>query len=324
MSRSLALLAAVLLLLGACLWLDLASPLSARLRSGRPVNGLLSLSVRNQEAPPDLYALVLGPSAGTLDLISLPDNLAVDASSRTLEGLFARGGRTAVEEAALGLVSGSGLGSDPLFLRFAVAVRTPSPVELRGALASAASDPLFWLRLPGRLKRLGGTGGLRPYDALLLAWRLARLRPDAVSLSRPPLAQDEGRRRGRAVARLVPDLTAAVLSRAEGLKDEDPAALTAEILNASGASGVALRATKLLRWRGVDVVHFGNAPSVQPTVRIVVHSGGPETAQAVLSALGCPETDTVVELVPDPQTSVTVILGKDHLRCTRLAEETPF
>jgi len=204
--------------------------------------------------------------------------------------------------------------------------RIPSPFEVRGGLAAAAADPLFWLRLPGRLGRLGALrAGLSPYDTLLFAWRLSRLRPDAMSLSRPPVespAQGSGRR-GKAVSRLVPELFSSVISGTSAVRSAGGSApMTAEVINASGAAGVALRATKILRLRGVDVVHFGNAPAPEPTMRIIVHSGRPDDAGTVIDAFGCPEADTVVELEPDPQASVSVILGRDYTRCARLDDRS--
>lgn len=312
----------LLLALAVCVCLDLRSHWAAALRTSKPVAGLLSLRLPRAQRPPALYAVVYAPAAGTLDLLVLPPSLAVDASSTTLGEVYARaaadGGpesaSEAIARAALAALAGQGAwpgnSSEPFRIVLTLpGERIPSPFEVRGALAAAVADPLFWLRLPRRLRRMGALrSGLSPYDALLFAWRLSRLRPDGVSLSRPP---------GGKVARLVPELFSSVRSPA-GERGAGAAAMSAEVINASGAGGVALRATKLLRLRGVDVVHFGNAQVQEPTVRIVVHSGGPDEAGTVLDALGCPEAGTLVELEPDPQATVTVILGRDYTRCTRL------
>ncbi|MBI5242172.1 MAG: LytR C-terminal domain-containing protein [Elusimicrobia bacterium] len=333
----------ILAALCAVLWLDLSSPLAAALRTGKPVAGLLSLRLNDRKTPA-FYAVVYGPSAGTLDLVHLPPSLVVDASSRTLSEAYGRslaGGKNpkaAVEAAAQAALSA--LNRQPAWpgrartpWRIAAKLssgRIPSPFEVRGTLAAVAADPLFWLHLPRRLRALGADAeGLGPYDAFLLAWRLSRLRPDGISLSRPP-AQTPGEdawgpkrpaKRGKRLFRLVPELFSSILARAEGRKGApENVQPTAEVVNASGSPNIALKATKILRLQGFDVVNFGNASALQPTVRIVVHSGAPEDAETVIRALGCPESGTLVEFEPDPQTSVTVVLGKDYLRCAQLNE----
>lgn len=355
--------ALILFAFGALVWLDRSSPLAATLRKNQPVAGLLSLRLNDRKAPA-FYAVVYGPAAGTLDLVQLPPSLVVDVSSRTLSETFSRslaGGEDpkaaseAAAQAALAALDRQAAwpGRGPRHWRISAVLdsgRIPSPFEVRGALAAVAADPLFWLRLPRRLRALGADAlweapslkravlplakgadakSLAPYDAFLLAWRLSRLRPDGISLSRPPV-QAPGEdpwgpkrpaKRAKRLVRLVPELFSSILARAEGRRGaSEEAQPTAEVVNASGAPNIALKATKILRYHGFDVVNFGNASALQPTVRIVVHSGAPEDAERVIQALGCPEEDTLVEFEPDPQSSVTVVLGKDYPRCAQLNE----
>ena len=83
-----------------------------------------------------------------------------------------------------------------------------------------------------------------------------------------------------------------------------------EVLNASGVSGLARRATEHLRDRGFDVVYLGNAGATdQQTTVVIARTASIDAAQRVAAALG---TDSVA-LEPDPQLylDATVRLGKD-------------
>lgn len=85
-----------------------------------------------------------------------------------------------------------------------------------------------------------------------------------------------------------------------------------EVLNASGRSGLARSATRVLRRAGVDVVHFGNAPGgaeSRDSTRILLRRGEASAARRVRDALG---VGTIVE-APDPELllDVSVLLGAD-------------
>lgn len=86
-----------------------------------------------------------------------------------------------------------------------------------------------------------------------------------------------------------------------------------EVLNASGRTGLAREATRLLRDRGFDVVHFGNAGGRRGDTTLVLERGSRDGAgQDVADALGGGrvgrERDTTAMV------DVTVILGKDWHR----------
>lgn len=90
----------------------------------------------------------------------------------------------------------------------------------------------------------------------------------------------------------------------------EPAARV-EVLNASGASGLARRITEVLRTAGFDVVFYGNAPQSAPADTTVVldRTGDVEWARAVARALGTAIVRSAVDstLLLD----VTVWVGKD-------------
>lgn len=81
-----------------------------------------------------------------------------------------------------------------------------------------------------------------------------------------------------------------------------------EVLNAGGRSGMAQRATDLLRARGFDVVYFGNAERFDRERSTVLdRMGREEAARAVARALGI----AAVRSEPDEElyVDVTVRLG---------------
>jgi hypothetical protein len=317
-----ALAALALAALAACAALETSSPIAAAIRSGKPVAGLFALRAQGLEGsvPPVLYCAILQPSAGTLDLIWIPPSARDSSSSSTLAGVYSRAcGRgadpwaaskamaRAARETLSALPAWAGVGAQ-IYAELSPA-SAPAFRDLRAGISSGAQDPLFWLRLPFRLRELGLRGGEGPgrYEALALAWALERLKPGGVALERlaeGPLAEallDEIFTRGVEGARAAP--------------------ATVEVINASGAPGIALRATKILRWQGVDVVHFGNAPVPEPSMSFLVRFGPQSAAWTAREALGCPDGDVVTEMEPEPRASVTVILGKDYLRCRGLAED---
>lgn len=84
-----------------------------------------------------------------------------------------------------------------------------------------------------------------------------------------------------------------------------------EVLNASGRPGLARQATDVLRDRGFDVVHFGNAPGgYAPDSSLVLDRVGKmEAARRVADAAGIHR----VQARPDANLylDVTVVLGRD-------------
>ncbi len=101
-------------------------------------------------------------------------------------------------------------------------------------------------------------------------------------------------------------------ARAFPIPGERGAAVTVEVLNASGRTGLARLGTRVLRRSGIDVVYFGNAPAgVSPldSTRIVLRRGDRASAERVRQALG------VGRIVLEPEAAllldVSVLLGAD-------------
>jgi hypothetical protein len=84
-----------------------------------------------------------------------------------------------------------------------------------------------------------------------------------------------------------------------------------EVLNASGTSGQARRATGILRDAGFDVVFYGNAPgSFSPDSSLVLDRVGRlEHARAVARRLGIREVRTEVDA--GRFVEATVVIGRD-------------
>jgi hypothetical protein len=100
--------------------------------------------------------------------------------------------------------------------------------------------------------------------------------------------------------------------RAYAVPGEDGDRVTVEVLNATGRTGLARTATRVLRQAGIDVVYFGNAPSETgelDSTRILVRRGDAGAGERVRRALGT----GVVTVARDSARllHVSVLLGTD-------------
>jgi len=329
--------AALLFLLGAAVLRDRVSPLSQALRDGRPLTALVSLRFTGQGGvvPPALYLAVYGPAARTLELSLLPPSIRTEENGgKTLadayESSFAEGGNIPKAGHAMTETAQKLLGSDPLWpdsvrwgakqADFRVSAELSgdsepaSPHWLRRKVFTWTQRPLFLIETMRLLHTLRDEGGARLtlYDAFLTARELCRLEPGSIRLSRFPGPKH-----------LRPFL-GGLLHRASG-RPEEPSAPTVEVLNATDVGGVALRATKILRLAGFDVVHFGNAPEherrQEPLSRFLDRTGRIAAAQAVAGALGCPHEGVLGDMEGRAEADVTVLIGRDHTGCTQLEKE---
>lgn len=90
------------------------------------------------------------------------------------------------------------------------------------------------------------------------------------------------------------------------------AAITVEVLNASGRAGDARVGTRLLRHEGIDVVYFGNAgASMLDSTRIIVRRGPAKVGEKVRAALGVGRVE--IELDSSKLLDVSVLLGSDFV-----------
>jgi len=90
---------------------------------------------------------------------------------------------------------------------------------------------------------------------------------------------------------------------------EDGPAVTVEVLNTTGRSGLARVATMRLRERGIDVVAFGNASEPLDSTLLVVRRGDEREAERVRRALGLGRV--LVDRDSSLFLDVTVLLGAD-------------
>ncbi len=104
-----------------------------------------------------------------------------------------------------------------------------------------------------------------------------------------------------------------VLASQDRERPEPPASwsrIRVQVLNGAGVTGLAARATDLLREGGFDVVEVGNAGSFDhERTRVVSLTDGGQSARAVAGWLGVVEVE--VERDSTRYADVTVILGQD-------------
>ena len=96
----------------------------------------------------------------------------------------------------------------------------------------------------------------------------------------------------------------------------EPDRVVVEVLNASGAVGLARAATRRLRDEGLDVVYFGSDTSqTLDSTEVLVRRGAAESGERVRRALGAGRVRTA----PDPArlVDVTVRLGVDFAALRR-------
>lgn len=83
-----------------------------------------------------------------------------------------------------------------------------------------------------------------------------------------------------------------------------------EVLNGSGVRGLARRATRVLRGRGIDVVDYGNAAEPAESTVVILQRGERSAAERVVRVLGLGAIreggDTLRRV------DVTVVLGSDY------------
>jgi LytR cell envelope-related transcriptional attenuator len=117
----------------------------------------------------------------------------------------------------------------------------------------------------------------------------------------------------------VPTMGAALLvlgscagdgSQGHPIPGDRSAAILVEVLNASGRSGDARLATRLLRHAGIDVVYFGNAAeNGLDSTRIIVRRGSAHVGQKVRAILRQGRIE--IELDSTKLLDVSVLLGAD-------------
>ena len=86
-----------------------------------------------------------------------------------------------------------------------------------------------------------------------------------------------------------------------------------DVLNGSGARGVAAKFMNYLRGHGFDVVEMKNYKlSNSPRTLVVDRVGNRAAAQRIASSLGVSEKNVIQQLNPDYFVDVSVIIGGDY------------
>jgi hypothetical protein len=307
-------LLAVLLLaaaLGAA-WAESRSDLAARVREGRPWLAWIEARERGRPAMPSLELAVYDPVARRLRLIQVPGDLKLEPKGRRtlerayLEALKQTEDPEAAARAAEDLAEAHlrELSPEPIPAVSARLLIDLPPLEpddepsLEAARELKARGRRFrtWAALVRRAARGLSSRDRSGLDALLFALELRRVPLERLEPARLP--SDE----------LAPDFLGRLLSTEPPPENGRPA--TAETLNGAGAPGLASRAAKVLRSRGVDVLTTASAP---PRARTLVYDriGDFARADKTRAALGCPDARTVTRLDPSRAVDVSVELGAD-------------
>lgn len=301
--------AALAAALGAA-WAESGSGLAARVRDGRPWTAWVEARERGRSAPPSFHFAVYDPTARRLSLVHVPGELKLE-KRRTLERAYldalkasedpdtAARAAEDLAEARLRELSPEPVPSAATRLTVEVA---PPETEDEPAVAAALAlkargrSPRAWLSLARRAVRARRAGDRDAFDPLLFALELRRMPLENAEPARLP---DEAQ---------APSLLGRIL-RAEP-REPDGRAVTAEVLNDAGAPGLATRAGKMLRLKGVDVLTTGSS---RPRARTLVYDrvGDFRRAASVLSALGCPAARAVTRVDPSRVVDVSVELGGD-------------
>ncbi|MFH2202440.1 MAG: LytR C-terminal domain-containing protein [Elusimicrobiota bacterium] len=312
------------------------SQLAGELALSRPVHGLLSARFAGQgkTVPPALYYLIYSAPAGALELVLIPPAAPAEMTpgegrrDRTLADVYgeayaaagdpARAAR-AMGEAALQLVRRAGTDGEGFWPKHAFWLdlelppdaRPAFPVEMKRSVIGILSSTLYWPKFAAAARALLAAEQTRwgPYDLLIAAREFQRIRQENIRLSSLPAPG------------LQPHFLQWLNKRANGTSAQDTnEAAKVEILNATEEPGVALKATKILRLQGFDVLHFGNSQTLQQELRVVDKTGRYEAARAVLRALGCRDSNVLTAMEETPRTDITVMLGRDYTRCTELTK----
>lgn len=295
----------------AAAWGQAGAPLARSVREGRPWLAWVEAHERGRgrEAPEFLLASYDG-AAPRLILLDIPPDTKLEPRRSVerayAEALSAAGDESAAARAAEGLIEARLRALSPetiprvdgrLSVELAPLTEADEPcVETAAGLESLARSPLAL----ARALRAAAAGLLRgdraALDPALFLLELGRVGSGALEPARLP---DEAQAPG-----LLARLFAAEAPPGDGR------GITAEVLNGAAESGLASRAAKMLRWKGVDVLAIGAG---RPRARTLVYDrvGDFRRAAAVRAALACPSARAATRVDSARAVDVSVELGAD-------------
>lgn len=290
--------------------LEAGTTLAGRVREGRPWLAWLEARERGTATVPSLHLLVYDPVARRLTVLHAPGDLKLE-KRRTLErayldALKAAGSRDAAAAAAEDLAEARlrELSPEPVpavSARLAVevaplAAEDEASVFAARELKARSRRPRTWAALARRAWRGLRAGDRTALDPLLFALETRRAR---VADLRPARLPDETNAPALLGRLLATDLPAA-----------DGHATTVEVLNGTSVPGLASRAAKMLRFKGVDVLSTATEPARERTL-VYDRVGDFRRAAETLAALGCPPARAATRVDPTRVVDVTVSLGAD-------------
>jgi hypothetical protein len=291
-------------------WAESGSSFAARVRDGRPWLAWVEARERGRGAPPSLHLVLYEPTRRRLALLHVPGELKLEGR-RTLERGYLEAlketgdpeaaGRAAEDLAERRLRELSPEPIPEISARLVVEIPPPAPddepaVDAARELKARGRKPRTWVALARRAGRALMAGDRSGLDPLLFALELRRAPVERLQPARLPVDD------------LAPALLGGFLSADE--RPSDGRAATVEVLNGAGAPGLASRAAKVLRSKGVDVLTTGSAPSRAGTL-VYDRIGDFERADKARKALGCRSARTVTRMDPSRAVDVSIELGGD-------------
>ena len=283
-------------------WAESGSTLAGRVRDGRLWLAWVAARERGGAAAPSLHLAIYEPTRRRLALLHVPGDLKLEGR-RTLERAYLEAlketgepdssARAAEDLAEARLRELSPEPIPEISSRLVVEIAPTAPedepsVETVLELKARGRNPRTWVALARRARR--------DLDPLLFALELRRAPIEKLQPARLPIDD------------LAPSLLGRLLA-AEKLPDDGRASIV-EVLNGAGAPGLASRAAKVLRSKGVDVLTTGSAASRARTL-VYDRVGDFSRAEKARAALGCRSARSVTRLDPSRAVDVSITLGAD-------------
>jgi hypothetical protein len=291
-------------------WIENGSTFAARAREGRPWLAWVEARERGRAGTPSLHLAIEEHSRRRLALLHVPGELKLEGR-RTLERAYLEalketGDPDAAARAAEDLAEARlrELSPEPLpavSARLLVEIAPLAPqdepaVEAARGLKARGLGIRTWLALARRAARGLRAGDRSALDPLLFALELRRTPVEGLEPARLPVDDQ------------APALLGRLLATEE--RPDDGRATTVEALNGAGTPGLASRAAKILRSKGLDVLSMGDAA---PRARTLVYDrvGNFERAEKARTALGCPSARSITRLDLSRAVDVSIELGDD-------------
>ncbi|MBI4060303.1 MAG: LytR C-terminal domain-containing protein [Elusimicrobia bacterium] len=288
-----------------------ASPFASRLRAARPWPFWLRARVPGRAAPA-LHLGVYNPLRRALVLIHIPETTRLRGkltAARAYEDALRASGDAdfaarAVEDLArerLSELSAEPIaweGAGRLSVELGAEEDDEPAVSAARALKARGRSPRALLSLLRRALAGALRGDAAAADALLLALELRRTPLEGLE---PAWLPDD-------------DASAAFLARAFAPRPEprgDEKTIVVEVLNGTGAQGLAAQAAKVLRSEGVDVMALGQTRRPRSRTVIYDRTGYFDRAARVRAALGCPAAIAATRVDAMRGVDASVEIGSD-------------